>query len=95
MIDSSMIRKEDLNPIYQDISQVIGLDSTIKLGLEFGGENIYFPRLDRGAGALVKARDREIVKEYAMGNITVAKLARKYDLSQRRVFYILKRDCEK
>ncbi len=89
-MDTSDIRQEELNPIYQQISRIISLEAAVKLGLEFGGEMIYFPRLDRGAGAILKLRDRQIVEEYTKGQITVKRLARKHGLGQRRIFQIIK-----
>ena len=80
MIDASLIRFEDLNPLYQDISRIIGMETTIKLGLELGGETLYFPRLDRGTGALIKARKRQIFDEYIKNEITIRALAGKHQI---------------
>jgi len=67
------------------------MEATVKVGMELGGENIYFPKLDRGTGALIKARNREIVAEYHKKEITTTKLARKYGLTQRALFLIVKK----
>ena len=91
MIDASLIRFEELSPVYQDICRIIGVEATIKLGLELGGEKLYFPRLDRGTGALIKARNRQIFDKYVKKESTVKAIARKYNLTERQIFHIVKK----
>ena len=65
--------------IYKEISEIVGLDSTLKIYLHFKGQQITFPvRLYNPN--LIK---ENIIKEWDGHNI--ADLARKYDYSQKTI----------
>lgn len=80
------IQFEDLHPLYQSIVNIIGLENTLKLGKEFGGEEIYFPKLE--GSAFIENRNRKIIMEFKGHN--KRELARKYRLTSKRVCQIVK-----
>jgi Mor family transcriptional regulator len=69
---------------YYSIAEVIGDEAARKLCEAYGGEAIYVPKLDT-----LEAVERvaAIRREYNGSN--VAKLARKYNLTQMRVYQIV------
>lgn len=73
-----------LPEIYQDIVRMVGLDAALELGREFGGMNLYLPKIE---SALRGWRDRNIREEFTGANIP--QLARKYRLTSARVRQIL------
>ncbi|TVL96027.1 MAG: hypothetical protein CV087_23985 [Candidatus Brocadia sp. WS118] len=70
------IRPNDLPPVYQQIARVIGIENTVKLGKEFGGEPFYLPKLDT---CLARVKRRKIIEECKGGNY--GELARKYGVT--------------
>ncbi len=60
---------------YHRIARIIGVDATLKLARELGGERIYLPKLT------TVTRDEEIRQRYDGYNIR--ELAREYGLSER------------
>ena len=48
------VRLEDLQPIYRRLAKVFGLNNALLFGREFGGQSLYFPKVD--AAIAVKAR---------------------------------------
>jgi len=83
-MDVREIPIEMLPEIYQDIAGMIGIDATLRLGREFGGMNLYLPKMDT---AIRPWRDELIRAEFDGANITA--LARKYRLTSTRVRQIL------
>lgn len=79
-----------LPEIYQDLAETVGLDAALALGREFGGMNIYLPKVE---SALRSWRDINIRREFTGAN--VSQLARKYHLTQARVRQILESGREK
>lgn len=75
------VTPEELPDPYSHLARKIGLEATLQLAVELGGENVYFGKLD------VKLRNRRILKEYDGYN--VKKLAAKYGLTRRRVEQIV------
>lgn len=69
---------------YYSIASVIGDDAARKLCEAFGGEAIYVPKLDTLEAVERVARIRD---EYNGSN--VAHIARKYNLTQMRVYQIV------
>jgi Mor family transcriptional regulator len=63
---------------------MIGIDATIRLGREFGGMNLYLPKMD---SAIRPWRDEMIRAEFNGANVTA--IARKYHLTSTRVRQIL------
>lgn len=74
------IQLEDLNPTYQLVARVIGVENAIKLGKELGGEHFYLPKWDV---CQAKARRRKIIEEFKAGNYR--ELAKKYGVTSRWV----------
>lgn len=89
MIDINDIREEDLPPNYKNVAKVIGLEATLKLGQEFGGEQFYLPKLDGGGGPLFRARNRKILEELKTHTGSTVDLARKYRVTTRHVYDLI------
>ena len=67
------------NNIYKEISELIGLDATLKIYLRFKGQQISFPvRLYN-----LQLIQQNVIKEYDGTNI--AELAREYDYSEKTI----------
>jgi Mor family transcriptional regulator len=86
---NQQLRIEEFPPIYQTIAKLIGLEKTICLGKELGGDQIYFPRLD--FKAVVKARNRLILQDRNEGT-SIKTLAEKHNLTQRQIYTIIKKE---
>ena len=73
-----------LEGVYREISEMIGDpkggEVALVLARHFGGQNIYFPKLDR---TMLPERDRRIREEFTGRNHKF--LARRYNLSVQRV----------
>ena len=77
------------NDIYKEISELIGLDATLKLYLNFKGQQISFP---------VRLYDprmvqKKVVKEWDGSNIE--ELARKYDYSEKTIRRMIREQTKK
>lgn len=70
-----------------EIADLCGTDVVLKLCRRFGGGRLYIPKLNSLSREL---RDKAIRREFLLEDATVGELARKYGLSRRRVFDILK-----
>lgn len=79
------IRLDDLHPTYQQIVRVIGIENTVKLGKELGGEQFYLPKLDM---CLARVKKRKIIEEFKGGNYK--ELAMKYRVTSFWVRDIIK-----
>ncbi|MBI4746769.1 MAG: hypothetical protein HY786_09635 [Deltaproteobacteria bacterium] len=79
---------DDLHPTYRQVGKVIGIENALRLGKEFGGENIYFPKLDSNLSPAVKKRHRQIVKDYQIMSVT--ELAKKYGVTESWVYEVLR-----
>lgn len=90
MIDLNDIRLKDLHPRYQEVAEVIGLEAALKLGLEFGGGQLYLPKLDSAYGALSRARNRKILEELKNHQGSIANLARKYKVTTVWVYDLMR-----
>jgi Mor family transcriptional regulator len=84
------IKIEDLPPIYQIIAKIIGMENAILLGKEIGGESLYLPKLNHRSSTFLKARDRQILEEHNGRN--TLDLARKYEITTRRLYEIIKKN---
>lgn len=85
------IKVEELPSIYQAIARIIGLENTLRLGKEIGGDQIYFPKLDYQSSPFIKARNRQIVQDYKDGQ-KVKTLASAHGVGQRAIYLILKKE---
>lgn len=64
----------------KEIAEVIGLDNLLRFSEQFGGTEIYIPKLDRILGPL---RNKLIFQEFNGKN--AAALAKKFHISSRRI----------
>lgn len=90
-VDELKRKSELYNAVYREISEIIGLDATLKLYLRFKGQQITFPvRLYNPQ--LIK---QNVIKEFDGTNIR--ELAKKYDYSEktiRRMIHDGVEDCD-
>lgn len=68
------------------IADLIGIDGAKALSKAFGGTTLYIPKLSTLS---IQVRNRQIIGEYTAG-VNVKQLSAKYDLSDRRIWSILK-----
>ena len=76
---------EELPEPYGTIANLIGMENALKLASRLGGESIYFPCLST-LRRLV--RDQRIQKEF--NGYNMRSLARKYRISTKRVYQLVK-----
>jgi Mor family transcriptional regulator len=77
---------ERLRGDFKGLARIVGIDNALKISAEFGGLTIHIPKLDTIRG---EERDARIRQDYDEG-APVTKLARRYRLTKRRVYAILK-----
>ncbi len=84
------VKKEiDLyNDIYKEISEIVGLDNTLKIYLRFKGQQITFPVRLYNPHLI----QQNVIKEYDGTNI--AELAQKYDYSEKTIRRMIKDSLE-
>ncbi len=70
----------------REIAELCGVENAFKIARKFGGTRPYIPKLD---DITREIRDARIRADYDSGNFTAAQLARKHDLTERMIFYIL------
>ena len=92
MIDIGDIKQEDLPHAYQEIAKIIGFEAVLKLGQEFGGQQLYLPKLD---GVLTRISRRKILEELKTHTGSISTLARKHKLSFRTVYDIIEAEHAK
>ncbi len=85
-----ILKKEiDLyNDIYKEISEIVGLEATLKIYLRFKGQQISFP-VRLYSPHLIQ---QNVIKEYDGTNI--AELAQKYDYSEKTIRRMIKDSLE-
>ena len=76
------------NDIYKEISEIIGLEATLKLYLRFKGQQISFPVRLYSPHMI----QQNVIKEYDGTNI--AFLAQKYDYSEKTIRRMIKDSLE-
>ena len=76
------------NDIYKEISEIAGLDTTLKLYLRFKGQQITFPVRLYNPHII----QQNVIKEYDGTNI--AELAQKYDYSEKTIRRMIKDSLE-
>lgn len=90
-VDELKRKSELYNAVYREISEIIGLDATLKLYLRFKGQQITFPvRLYNPQ--LIK---QNVIKEFDGTNIR--ELAKKYDYSEKTIRRMIRdgvEDCD-
>ena len=78
-VDDMKKETELYNSIYKELSELVGLDATLKIYLRFKGQQVSFPvRLYNP-----QMIQQSVIKEYDGTNI--AELARKYDYSEKSI----------
>lgn len=81
----NMKKEIDLyNDIYKEISEIIGLDNTLKIYLRFKGQQITFPVRLYNPHLI----QQNVIKKYDGTNI--AELAQKYDYSEKTIRRMIK-----
>lgn len=76
------VTQEMLPAAHRKLSDVIGVEATLKLCEAFGGESLYIPLTDAVYAAV---RRKWIREEYAQRGANTRWIARKYGLSEREV----------
>ena len=76
MFEKHEIRMEDLPPDLQELAEIIGFETTLKLIEDRSGEGLYIPKIEKIYRA---ARDRTIRKEFNGSNFR--ELAHKFGLT--------------
>lgn len=83
-VDTMKKQIELYNAIYKEISEIIGLDATLKLYLRFKGQQVTFPVRLYNPHLI----QQNVIKEYDGTNI--AELAQKYDYSEKTIRRMIK-----
>lgn len=86
-----IVLKKDVdlyNDIYREISEIIGLENTLKLYLHFKGQQVSFPVRLYNPHLI----QQNVIKEYDGTNI--AFLAKKYDYSEKTIRRMIKDSLE-
>ena len=85
-VDAMEKERELYNSVYREISEIVGLEATLKLYLRFKGQQINFPVRLYNPHLIQK----NVIKEFEGQNIP--ELARKYDCSEKTIRRMI-RDC--
>lgn len=76
------------NMVYKEISEIIGLDATLKIYLRFKGQQINFPVRLYNPHLI----QQNVIKEFDGTNVT--ELAQKYDYSERTIRRMIRDSVE-
>ncbi len=76
------------NTVYKEISEIIGLDATLKIYLRFKGQQVNFPVRLYNPHLI----QQNVIKEFDGTNIT--ELAQKYDYSERTIRRMIRDSVE-
>lgn len=76
------------NDIYKEISEIVGLESTLRIYIRFKGQQITFPVRLYNPHLI----QQNVIKEYDGTNI--AELAQKYDYSEKTIRRMIKDSLE-
>ena len=87
-VDAMKKEIELYNDIYKEISEIVGLDNTLKIYLRFKGQQITFPVRLYNSHMI----QQSVIKEYDGTNI--AELAQKYDYSEKTIRRMIKDSLE-
>ena len=80
--------RELYNAVYKEISEIIGLEATLKLYLRFKGQQVTFPVRLYNPHLI----QQNVIKEYDGSNIR--ELARKYDYSEKTIRRMIRDSLE-
>lgn len=87
-VDTMKKEIELYNDIYKEISEIVGLEATLKIYLRFKGQQVSFPVRLYNPHLI----QQNVIKEYDGTNI--AELARKYDYSQKTIRRMIRDSLE-
>ena len=87
-VDAMEKERELYNSVYREISEIIGLEATLKLYLRFKGQQVNFPVRLYNPHLIQK----NVVKEFDGSNIP--ELARKYDYSEKTIRRMIRDSLE-
>ena len=76
------------NDIYKEISEIVGLEATLKIYLRFKGQQVSFP-VRLYSPHLIQ---QNVIKEY--DGMNIAELAQKYDYSEKTIRRMIKDSLE-
>ena len=76
------------NTVYKEISEIVGLDATLKIYLRFKGQQVNFPVRLYNPHLI----QQNVIKEFDGTNIT--ELAQKYDYSERTIRRMIRDSVE-
>ncbi len=79
------IRLDELKEQHREYAEMIGVENLIRLSEAYGGTSIYIPKID---DMLKSRKNAAIIREFDGGNIK--QLARKYGVSERTVYRLVK-----
>lgn len=82
---------DDLQGEARELAEVIGMEAFCNLSKAYGGDTVYVAHTD---SCIVPVRNRCIQEEYKAG-AGVKQLARKYNLSGRRIYGIVNEQQER
>ena len=80
------IRIEDLQEQHRQYAQIIGVDNMIALAQEYGGTQIYIPKVDE----LIKNRKYRAISEGYGQGATIKELAARYQVSESTVYRLVR-----
>ena len=75
---------DSLPEVYEQIARLIGIESTLVLAELFGGEQVYFPKIETITRPM---RDKKIIEEFDGYNFS--ELAKKYNLTKTHIRLIV------
>jgi len=84
--DDCLPELDELNSDLRMLAEKVGVRTALEISELFNGTTACFFGHRR---YLIRFRDKQIRAEYDQGGITVAELARKYNLTERYVYMIL------
>lgn len=87
-VDAMEKERELYNSVYREISEIVGLEATLKLYLRFKGQQINFPVRLYNPHLIQK----NVIKEFDGSNIP--ELARKYDYSEKTIRRMIRDSLE-
>lgn len=87
-VDAMEKERELYNSVYREISEIVGLEATLKLYLRFKGQQINFPVRLYNPHLI----QQNVIKEFDGSNIP--ELARKYDYSEKTIRRMIRDSLE-
>ena len=87
-VDNMEKEAELYNSIYKELSEIVGLDATLKIYLRFKGQQISFPVRLYNPNMI----QQKVVKEFDGTNIH--ELAKKYDYSEKTIRRMIRDSVE-